>query len=347
MNSRIEKLLFNISKYRTQLMGMAAFGVLAHHIFTELYTSVSIPIVTQIFARGNIGVDIFLIVSGMGLFVSITKKDNLIEFYSRRVIKVIVPWLLMSIPYWVFMYYWQKNTDFLSLLKNLLGISFWTDGISTTWYVQFIIVMYLIYPFIYKIQKNNSAYINLIIIIAIFMNFLLYLIFPLWYVKVDKALTRIPAFIMGSILGEALFAKERKNECEKKIIIYTMMTSIIFGLSPVVRKIDHELGIMFYFFGAFGIAFIIMLLLSWLLADRNWKVLNGILCFIGKMSLEVYLLNVFIRNIIVELNIGMKAANNLKICIMIFTSFFILIVSFIWSRINNKVSSAIEGKLKK
>lgn len=46
MNSKLEKCLFNISKYRTQLMGIAAFWVLAHHMFTELYTTVSIPIVT-------------------------------------------------------------------------------------------------------------------------------------------------------------------------------------------------------------------------------------------------------------------------------------------------------------
>ena len=48
MNSKLEKCLFNISKYRTQLMGIAAFWVLAHHMFTELYTTVSIPIVTQL-----------------------------------------------------------------------------------------------------------------------------------------------------------------------------------------------------------------------------------------------------------------------------------------------------------
>ena len=146
MNSKLEKCLFNISKYRTQLMGIAAFWVLAHHMFTELYTTVSIPIVTQIFARGNIGVDMFLVVSGMGLYVSITKRNNVMEFYQKRIIKVIIPWLLMSIPYWIFIYILQENSDFIDFFKDLLGISFWTEGVSTTWYVEFVIILYLLYP---------------------------------------------------------------------------------------------------------------------------------------------------------------------------------------------------------
>lgn len=346
MNSKVEKCLFNISKYRTQLMGAAAFWVLAHHIFTELYTTVTIPVVTPIFARGNIGVDIFLVVSGMGLYFSITKRNSAIEFYKKRIIKVIIPWSLMSIPYWLFVYVLQKK-DFIGFFKDLLGISFWTEGVSTTWYVDFVIILYLLYPFIYKAQKRKMTNINSMIVIAILSNFLIYLIFPFWYVKVDKALTRVPAFFMGSILGQLLFGEEKKEECKKVLEIYTTLAILVFIVSPFVKRINHEFGVAFYFLGAFGIAFVIMIFLSWMLDIKKWKLLNSVLIFLGKMSLEIYLLNVFIRNIMVEFDIGMKNSDVSKICIMILTSFFIIMISYIWYKFNTMVSIVIEGKLKK
>lgn len=347
MNSKLEKCLFNISKYRTQLMGIAAFWVLAHHMFTELYTTVSIPIVTQIFARGNIGVDMFLVVSGMGLYVSITKRNNVMEFYQKRIIKVIIPWLLMSIPYWIFIYILQENSDFIDFFKDLLGISFWTEGVSTTWYVEFVIILYLLYPFIYKVQNRNLTYVNFMIIIAVLINFLIYLFFPSWYIKVDKALTRVPVFLLGSIVGQLLFGKEKKEECKNILAIYMIMAILAFIVSPFIKRINHEFGVIFYFLGACGIAFVIMLFLSWMLDIKKWELLNMVLVFGGKMSLEVYLLNVFIRNIMVEFDIGMKSSDSSKICSMVLASFFIIMISYIWYKFNTMISTVIEGKLKK
>lgn len=344
-DKKIAIYVFKISKYRTQLMGLAAIWVLGHHIFTELYDSVSIPVISQIFARGNIGVDIFLIVSGMGLFVSVSKKSNITEFYKKRFIKVVMPWILMSVPYWSFIYVLQKNNSFVNFFYDLLGISFWTDGISTTWYVEFIILMYLLYPIIYKIQKKNLNYIKLAIIMAILVNFIVYFFFTEWYIKVDKALMRVPAFLIGSVLGELLFEKERKEECTNIITIYALMTTIIFLLSPFIRKINHEFGIMMYFLGAFGIAFILITIASWILDLQKGSLLNNVLIFIGKMSLEVYLMNVFVRNIIVELGIGMNASNDRKICIMLLTSFFIVGISWIYSKLDNTVANIVKRKL--
>lgn len=68
----------------------------------------------------------------------------MMEFYQKRIIKVIIPWLLMSIPYWIFIYILQENSDFIDFFKDLLGISFWTEGVSTTWYVEFVIILYLL-----------------------------------------------------------------------------------------------------------------------------------------------------------------------------------------------------------
>lgn len=80
---------------------------------------------------------------------------------------------------------------------------------------------------------------------------------------------------------------------------------------------------------------------------KKWELLNMVLVFGGKMSLEVYLLNVFIRNIMVEFDIGMKSSDSSKICIMVLASFFIIMISYIWYKFNTMISTVIEGKLKK
>jgi len=58
-----------ISKYRTELMGVAMLLVIAFHIHTPR-TSIWHGVAEQ----GNIGVDIFFFLSGVGMWYSLTKK---------------------------------------------------------------------------------------------------------------------------------------------------------------------------------------------------------------------------------------------------------------------------------
>lgn len=58
-----------LSQYRTQLMGIAALGILLCHMSGN---GVQLPsILNYIFGLGNFGVDLFLLLSGFSMFHSL------------------------------------------------------------------------------------------------------------------------------------------------------------------------------------------------------------------------------------------------------------------------------------
>ena len=76
--------LANISRYRGELMGAAMIFVILFHV--------GLPRDDTFFGLrriGNIGVDIFLFLSGMGLWFSWTKRPSLSHFFSRRFLRSI------------------------------------------------------------------------------------------------------------------------------------------------------------------------------------------------------------------------------------------------------------------
>lgn len=63
--------LSKISKYRTELMGMSAILILVCHSVAYI----EMPRILQyVLSFGNIGVDLFLFLSGMGMWFSLTKS---------------------------------------------------------------------------------------------------------------------------------------------------------------------------------------------------------------------------------------------------------------------------------
>lgn len=80
-----------LSKYRTELMGFSIFWIFFYH------TGVNIIGLNALFSVGWIGVDIFFLVSGFGLCSSLTKNPDIIQFYKRRLIRIIPTWWLILV----------------------------------------------------------------------------------------------------------------------------------------------------------------------------------------------------------------------------------------------------------
>lgn len=141
-------------------MGVASIMVVLHHFVVELYPDLHIPGVTVILGRGNIGVDIFLLVSGMGLWFSMSKDDNTKRFYLKRIRRVLLPALVITLPYWIWFDLFFQRSGIFRFVLDWTGLSFWTHGVTTTWYVSFIIICYLFYPLIFRLQKKNRSLIS-------------------------------------------------------------------------------------------------------------------------------------------------------------------------------------------
>lgn len=285
-------------------MGVASVMVVLLHFFVELYPAFHIPGVTAVLGRGNVGVDIFLLVSGMGLWFSMSKNTDMKCFYRKRIHKVLLPTLAITLPYWIWFDLFYKKIGILRLILDWTGLSFWTHGVTTIWYVSLILLCYLCYPLVFQMQKKNR---NLVIGLATTLIVLLCLfaaVMPQAYERYEIALTRLPVFLIGSYLGEYLLNKQTPESSKHVLNLYIMVTVIMFAASAVVNDRNHMLGVMLYRYGSGGVGILICFVVCWVLEKWTLKFISKFLKYLGTVSLQLYLIHVMIRNAVHESPLG-------------------------------------------
>lgn len=145
-----------LSTYRNLLMGLAAIGVFVMHFIVQGVLALPSPIKkieTVLLLWGSSGVDVFCLLSGFGLFYSLEKNPKLSQYYKKRVIRVYIPFLLITIPGYLFF----LKISIKKCLIKWTTLYLWVSGNDGTWFVSFIIVMYLLSPIIYKFYKFSST----------------------------------------------------------------------------------------------------------------------------------------------------------------------------------------------
>lgn len=161
------------------LRAIAILGVIIIHI--------SSPVVNVNYAKnmefwwiGNIvdsavrfSVPIFLMLSGATL---LRKEYKPKEFYKKRVLRVLVPFLFWMVVYWI--YRWamlspnQQPQEFQTIIQWGVNI-FLKEGISKHfWYVYMILFIYLFVPFAGKwLHKLNLTILSNILLIWVLLAF--------------------------------------------------------------------------------------------------------------------------------------------------------------------------------
>lgn len=131
-----------LSKYRTELMGIAALMVISIHAVDY---GVAMPtILSKVMGYGWLGVDLFLFLSGIGIYYSLSKKHTLKGWYKKRLIRIFVPYTLIQIPFWSYRLI-THEFDLKSELLNFSTINFWLEH-SGAWYVALLFPLYLLAP---------------------------------------------------------------------------------------------------------------------------------------------------------------------------------------------------------
>ncbi|WP_287622611.1 acyltransferase [Parabacteroides sp.] len=321
-----------MGKYRSQLMGFAIIWVMLLH-GSELYPNVKIPLFTAIAERGNIGVDIFLFLSGFGLWFSYNKNTNIKNFYIRRFIRVVLPYLIISLPFWVYSTVHQK-LGVGKFISDYLGISFITEGVVTTWYIFLIVFLYAIFPLISSIERKIEGGDCIIIGISLVSCIVLSLIIPALYSNIEIAITRIPAFILG-IVGARIISDKRTKDyiC---FMILALLSVLSFLISVIVHSKNHDLSIMLYRFGSIGVAFLIMAFI--VLMFRRFRRVNfELLKRMGGITLEIYLFHIFFRMIIRFYGFGLDSNVMVQCFIWAIVMILSTIAAFVFQTAYNKV----------
>lgn len=234
------------------------------------------------------GVDVFLFLSGMGLWYSFQKikdKSSLLEWYKKRYLRLLVPCFIVQLLF-------ISKPNIFQHFLFFSGISYYING-DGFWFVDMLIPLYLITPLLIKIdeRKHGSLLLGLFSIMCF-----LFCSIPSnnsMMVHTKQVITRIPSFLWGIMLAKYI----RNGVLLNSFANY----SIPFLLLPVMGIFAKCFVSKDIMFGSFVTPMIIIiccvLLNNIALHWGGWK-------YLGKISLESYLLNVSLSFILEKSLIG-------------------------------------------
>ena len=278
--------------YRNAIFGFSAIWIVFYHIYS-VYRLPNIPIVSQIINMGNMGVDIFVFLSAVGLSFSI-EKNSLKEFYYNRVKRVLLPFLLISVPFYVWdaLAVYGVNIKALSeFLLNITTLSFWCRKGAPAWYMSFVLVTYAIFPLLYKLKKKHKWTLVLLIALSIITEIFLKFIESPIYTFGERVLSRIPIFLIGMIVAD--FVKENRK-INKLFSFSTISIACAGAICIVLSNPDIVIVRYIYAFMSISIILVLSFILDKIQNISTLKPLVGILNFCGSNSLEIYLIHTFI-----------------------------------------------------
>ncbi len=288
--------LENLSRYRTEIYGFCALWIMLFHGEDMGYVHLNeiSPLLSQLFGFGNIGVDIFLLLSGIGCFFSFKRDDNVDRFYKKRMLRVLPPYLLFATPCLFVLDIVLKDYGFKRFISDLSFYSFWHDEMQVFWYVAFIVLIYLLFPIIYRslFGKGKCNYLAFFLWIAstIAVNAYCRIYQSELYSNIERAICRFPVFLVGVLFGS--FLSEKRNFSVSFYILCFMFTlaSRYICTTGFLPGLGSRYTYLFL-----GIAIAVTLSVLFSLIRVKW--IHAFFKFFGRMSLELYIVHIGLRKL--------------------------------------------------
>lgn len=285
--------LANISRYRGELMGVAMLFVILFHV--------SLPREDLFFGlrrMGNIGVDIFLFLSGMGLWFSWTKNPSLRHFYIRRLLRIYPAWFIIACLYYISDYlcpalvgHSGQSTSFFDLIGDItINWDFWLHDELTFWYIPAIIFLYLVSPFYMNLIIKHPIY-RWLSVMMIMWCILVQYVTPIHNTlgHLEIFWSRIPIFFIGINIAAAVKRKETMDGAS--IWMIGLMFIMALAASIFLEQEKHGQFPLFLERMLYIPLTITTILLLNRVFRRTPKVINKAFKFIGALSLEAYLIH--------------------------------------------------------
>lgn len=201
-----------ISEFRTELMSIAILWVLWFH--TQMEFDNDLLLLLKNLGYG--GVDIFFLVSGLGLYKSLEKNEDVVAFYKRRILKIMPAYLPILIVWMVLQMINEIPDNPVGFfVGNITGLSLWARNFPHfNWYIQSLLVFYGLAPIIKKLldqYEKKGLY------FALSMSFIIAPIF--WFNNILMAVARLPIFVIGMYLGKCIEV-DKKMSIKQEITLY-------------------------------------------------------------------------------------------------------------------------------
>lgn len=326
-----------LSRYRGGIMGIAAVWIVIFHEWIQLTVNAESgfhPInflERYIKAIGFCGVDIFLLLSGIGLTFAIG-KGSLLSFYYRRLKRILLPFLVIAL-----IRNHLEQWGFKNFIGNISGWRFYTESMYTfLWFVPAIITLYLLFPFYYKLfsAAKNKVFFT----VSVIEVWLLITLLVRDHMRNDLFgfTNRIPVFVIGILFG--WMTQNRKELVFTAQTWITIVITALLGLYLAYIANFHGYGLIVPVSNCCIPNCLISISLPFLIAKglyvleqkakRFGSALYKVLAFFGGFSLELYCLQEWYGGKIIP-QLRDKGWTNLGINLMYFAQ--VTIISFVAS----------------
>lgn len=334
--------LENISRFRGELMGLAIIFVILFHVgLSRTDTFFGLRRI------GNIGVDIFFFLSGIGLWYSWTKMPNAMKFLKKRILRIYPAWLFVAMLYYIpdtICPQWVNHGGHFANLIDLIGDitinwDFWLNGELTFWYIPATMMLYLVTPAYLRLIIKHPVYRWLPVMMISWCVMVEYVIpfrQSLWHLEIFWS--RVPIYFIGLNFG--VLVKEKRMIDANSLGLIGFSFVALLSTCVYLEQQRHGMFPLFLERMLYIPLTITSVILICVALERIPQAVNKALVFIGGISLELYLLhNHFVLIYIERLGWSYWAK---------FFATFIIVLPFAWllHKGTDKVASYLEHKMK-
>lgn len=281
-----------LSKYRSELMGCAMLWVMLFHAFD---LDLGFAPLNYFRAAGFGGVDVFIVLSAMGLVMSLEKHvSSYEEFMARRAGRILPAYFAVMLPYTVFLILYYGH-PWSALVWNSTLLYYWghTPG-AFNWYVAGAMTFYALTPLCYRKLKSCRSREGLVAVGIVLSVAFCQLIMQENFWQYVDVFYRVPLFFLGLLLG--FYISEGRNFGRKDMAFWMLFSVLgiaygakVYLTGPTAGKWHTPLCHLFLF------TTVPMCLAGcWLFEKLPFGAIRRGLRFIGNNSLEIYLFNVSI-----------------------------------------------------
>ncbi len=312
-----------VSKHRAPIYGLAILWVVVFHASAIndvdfSFGNQSLWLLKLVLDTGNVGVDIFLFLSGISLYFSFTKNDDVNDFYRKRFLRIVpAVWILFG-WFWAYRYLIESFALAKFVPRMMLIDFFLMTNDASIWYVSLILALYAAYPMIYRVlfpaharraagdagasgsAQGAKARSGLRCLALLAFVYVAVFMFDArnheYYDTIEIALTRIPVFIIGCYFGKLVYEKKRVP----KVCIGVVIACVV--LFFAVMHFDALHGpVRRFFYGIGGISIAYLIALCCETFDKLTKCpgakrpLYRFLAWTGTFTLELYVAHIMLN----------------------------------------------------
>lgn len=276
-----------LSKYRAELMGAAIFWVMLFHAFDLNMGCFFLKLVR---AAGFGGVDIFILLSSIGLVMSLARREqDYSAFMTRRMKRVLPAYYLVMVPYTIFLILY-KGAPWSALVWNMSLLYYWVSPQGAfNWYVAGAMSFYAVTPACFR-RLQSSRHRELLTAAGLLAGLAVGRVLMVdSYWRVMDVVYRIPVFFLGLLLG--FYVLEERRLGWRDILFWCgwlgLGIAYLLNVGKGPYSDYHPLCYLFLF-----TTVPMCLTACWCFERLPLDWLRKPLRLLGRYSLEIYLLNV-------------------------------------------------------